>query len=170
MKFVYFVAGLPLALLAAPALAQQDDAGNKSLIGKVETVYVREARGLYFEKKLVRRAEGKELWAEIRLPQPSSGGSSSELARLPADVAIETGDLVETRIVEPMPQNRALLEVNQVIKVVAKHDTLPALLFGLFNPRPIPGFHSEALACIPAGTRLAIASPGLGQETAVDNR
>jgi hypothetical protein len=170
MKFVCFVAGLPLALLAAPALAQQDDAGSKSLIGKVETVYVREARGLYFEKKLVRRTEGKELWAEIRLPQPSGGGSSSELARLPTDVAIETGDLVETEIVDPMPRNRALFEVNQVTKVVAKHNTLPAMLFGLSNPRPIPGFHAEALACIPACTRVAIASPGLGQETTVDNR
>ena len=158
MKLVHFVAVLPLALLAAPGLAQQDNAGNKNQIGKVGTVYVREARGLYIEKNLMRRTEGKELWAEVRLPQSSGSSSSSELAKLPQDVAVETGDVVETRLVEPVYGDVAQLEVNRVIRVVAKHDTLPAMLLGLADSPPVPGFDADALACTPATTQVAINS------------
>lgn len=168
MKLVHMVPGFALALLAAPVAAQQHGATNGNLIGKVETVYVREGRGVYFEKKLMRRTEGRELWADVRLPRPASGAASSELARLPANAAIETGDLVETKIVDPMPQNRELFAVNQVLKVVAKHDTLPAMLFGLSEPSPARDFPAEALACIPAGTRVAVVAPAFGRDGAFD--
>mgnify|MGYP001474701547 CR=1 FL=1 len=170
MKRLQFFGALPLAVLSVAALAQQDNAGSKNQIGKVQSVYVREARGLYIEKSLIRRPEGRELWAEVRVAQPASGGVASELAKLPAHVTVDTGDVVETRLVEPVHGDVAQLEVNRVIRVVAKFDTLPAMLLGLAGSQAVPGLRADALVCMPDETHVAAYTLAPGLELAAEPR
>ena len=143
MRIVKIIVGLVLAAVTMPAPAQQNAA-----IGKVETIYVRESKDLYYEKKIVRRPEGKQLWAEIRLPGQIQDGTRGELAQLPANAVIERGDLVEIRVAESMPQGLPLLaDVTRVTTLVAKNDTLQAMVFGLPGARPTQGLFMEAQAC-----------------------
>ena len=148
MRIVKIIVGLVLAAVTLPAPAQENAAGSHTLVGKVETIYVREARDLFYEKKLLRKTDGKQLWAEIRFADQLPDGSRGELAQLPANAAIERGDLVEIRVAGMMPRGLPLLpEVTHVTSLVAKNDTLQAMVFGLPNARPMKGVLVEAQAC-----------------------
>ena len=143
MRIAKIIVGLILAAVTLPAPAQQGAA-----IGKVGTIYVRESRDLYYEKKIVRRPEGKELWAEIRLPEQMQDGTRGELAKLPPNAVIERGDLVEIRVAASIPQGLPLLaDVTRVTTIVAKSDTLQAMVFGLPGARPAQALSVEAQAC-----------------------
>ena len=149
MRIDKIIAGLVFAAVTLPALAQQTAANGDTLVGKIETIFVREARALYYEKKLLRKTDGKELWAEIRFAHQLQDGSRGELAQLPANSALERGDLVEIRVADMMPPGLPLLpDVTRVTSLVAKSDTLQAMLFGLPNARPRKGMLMEAQACI----------------------
>jgi hypothetical protein len=147
MKLEHIASGLLLAALAASAPAQNVD-GNH-LTGQVERIYVRESRSLFIEKKLIRKPAERELWAEVRIENPLRREYTTELAQLPQNVNIEHGDLVDTMITDAsllgvaqfsqprlyaMPSGPAPLpEINRVTALLAKHDTLRAMLFGLNN-------------------------------------
>jgi hypothetical protein len=134
MRAKRIIAVLLLAGIAAPGLAQSPSAAGSSTIGKVDTVYVREARGLFFEKKLLRTAGRNELWVDVRLATSLAGDPRSELFRVPEDIAIERGDLVTTQYGDSTPLALKLLpEPNKVTQLVARHDTLMAMTFGLPN-------------------------------------
>jgi hypothetical protein len=175
MKLDHFVCGIVLAAATSAALAQQAVA-----TGRVETVYVRESRNLFIEKKLLKRSENKELWAEVRIENPLSKEYVTELAKLPDAMAVDRGDLVETAIsestllgvaqfapVKPFAVSAGLMpfpEVNRVTALVAKHDTLRAMLFGLNNSRPRGNLGVEAQACTEVmPTALAYWEPNLPQ-------
>ena len=170
MKLDYIVWGLLLATGASPVLAQQPATANSgALTARVETVYVRESRGLFIEKKLLKRTGEKELWAEVRIENPVRREYVTELAKLPANVAIERGDLVAAVITESTrpgstqfaQSNRAGIapfpEINRVTALLAKHDSLRAMLFGLNKPRQNIEF--EPQACEAQPTELAYAAP-----------
>jgi hypothetical protein len=113
----------------------------------VDTVYVREAKGLYIEKKLLRKIEHKELWVDVRFATALPGDPKSELFQVPADIAIERGDLVATRIGEPTLRSMNLLPVvSRVTRLVARHDTLMAMAFGISNSRRTQGLGVETQA------------------------
>ena len=160
MRIDKIIAGLVFAAVTLPAAAQQTPANGNTLIGKVETIYVREARDLFYEKKLLHKIDGKELWAEIRSAAQMQNGASGELAQLPATVTIARGDLVEIRVAGMMPRGLPLLpEVTHVTSLVAKNDTMQAMLFGLPDARPMKGVLVEAQACSsPFPTYLASAA------------
>jgi hypothetical protein len=89
------------AVLAAsiPACANPPQAESNSVIGKVEGVFIREHHGLYIETSLVPGAlRGKELWALVRFPDPVDGRPNGELAKIPAGVALRTGDVIEVSL------------------------------------------------------------------------
>jgi hypothetical protein len=162
MKLEQIASGLLLAALAASAPAQSVDGSH--LTGQVERIYVRESRNLFIEKKLVRKPEQRELWAEVRIENPLRGEYVTELAQLPENVNIEHGDLVDTRITDAtllgvaqfspptfyaVPSGPAPLpEVNRVTALLAKHDTLRAMLFGLNNPARRQSLVAEAQTCL----------------------
>jgi hypothetical protein len=148
MRLNIIIAGILVAVASAPTLAQSDSAADNSMISKVDTVYVREANGLYIEKKLLRKTEHRELWVDVRFATTPVGEPNSELFKVPADIAIERGDLVAARFGDPTPRNMKLLpETNRVTGLVAKHDTLMAMTFGLSNSKRVQGLFSEAQAC-----------------------
>jgi hypothetical protein len=136
MRFNKIFAGLLMAGATVSALAQSDGVTGNSMISKVDTVFVREARGLYIEKKLLHRTASKDLWVEVRSASSLPGDPKSELFRVPADIAIERGDLVTMRTGDSTASNMNLLpESNKVTQVVAKYDTLMAMTFGLPKSR-----------------------------------
>jgi len=148
MRLNKIIAGLLVTGAAASALAQSDGVKGDAVIGKVNTVYVLEAKGLYIEKKLLRKTENKEVWVDIRLATSIPGEPTGELFQVPADIAIERGDLVATRVGDLTPRIMGLLpEVSRVTLLVAKHDTLMAMAFGLSNSRRPQGLHANAQAC-----------------------
>jgi hypothetical protein len=137
--------GLLIAGAATSALAQSDSAIDTPVISKVDTVYVREAKGLYIEKSLLRHIDGKQLWVDVRLATMVAGETASELFQVPADLAIERGDLVTTRIGDTTALSLKLIpEVSRVATLVAKSDTLMAMTFGHTNSKSALGFFITA--------------------------
>jgi len=157
MKRNQWVVGLLIAAATASASAQPGGSGNNTVIGKVDTVYVRESKWLYIEKKLVRKVENEDLWVDVRFANPFPGDLGSELFQLPAHTAIERGDLVATKLGDQTALDMKLLpEVNQVTQLVAKHDTLIAMTFGLSNSRSKAGLWTRPqISALPAYPALA---------------
>lgn len=147
MRINQIVLGLLAAAASASAPAEPTNVGSNTITGRVETVYAREYPGCFIEKKLLRNTAGKDLWAEVRFGEQPQGGASTELARIGPDTAIERGDIVEMRLAESVPVIQGVLrEANRVSRLVARHDTLQALLFGL------PGALQSQSPFIPVAT------------------
>ena len=72
------------------------------LLSKVESLFVREHEGLFIESRLLTRARhNKEVWALVRFDAMVHGRTGSELMRVPAEVELRTGDIVEVSLAEP---------------------------------------------------------------------
>jgi hypothetical protein len=130
-------------------LAQAADAGETAL-GKVHTIYVRVSDNLFFERKLVRPAPAQELWADVR---PAQDSGKANLYKLPQDVKVEPADVVATRegdnpLVAPL-----IPEVSRVTHIVAKHDTIRAIAFGLPASKSVVHRFTQTDVCrAPAGS------------------
>ena len=114
--------------------ARADGTPASDTIGKVNRVYVAEARGLFIEKKLTKRTGGKEIWVDVRSKLMITNDEVGELFKVPTDMAIERGDLVATQIgdVSVRSLNPNLIATpNQVTQLIAPHDSLLAMMFGL---------------------------------------
>lgn len=168
MKLNHFACGLLFALAVWPAFAQT----TSELTGRIETVYVRASRNFFIEKKLLKKAPALEWWAEIKIENPLANEYTTELVQLPREFIVERGDLVEASIpqaalsglaplfqpvlyavprgVAPMP------ELGRVTALVARHDTLRAMLFGMKTRQPRSTVAASAQACFsPLPTALA---------------
>lgn len=137
MKFQYLAAAFFSTIASIPALAA-DNTVSGALIGKVENVYVRQSNNFYIEKTLVRRPANNEQWTEVRFAAPLADGRKSEIVRLPDATTVERGDLVSAQLAEKRDFVRGLIpEVSRMVSLVAKHDTLAAMMFDL--PKPAAG-------------------------------
>src|SRR5258707_671734 len=124
------LAGLIIAI--GSVCAQPSESLADEMVGKVGTVFVRESRGLYIEKKLLRKVENKELWADIHFETSRVGHVVYELFKLSPEAAIEHGDWVMTKVGDSSGlAYNILAEPNEVTKLVAKHHALMAMTFGL---------------------------------------
>ena len=134
MKRNLMIAAIAMSATIAPAYAGQDE--GQSAAGRVETVMVKEARGLYIEKKLVRKAEDKEVWVEVRFPGSGMNGAQTDLFQVPENATLERGDIVVAEVADQSPRVFSLIaDVNRVTSLVARHDTLYALLFDMGTRR-----------------------------------
>jgi hypothetical protein len=131
MKIIRLAVWLVAVLAAWPAAAENTDA----IVGKVVRIYVREANNFFIETNLVRNAGGREHWTEVRFAAPLADGRQSELLRLPEATSVERGDLVSAQLAEKRAFIPGLIpEVNRMVALVAKHDTLAAMLFDMQKP------------------------------------
>jgi len=134
MKLYRLAAAFVLAVSALPVMAEDTGA----VIGKVDKIYVRESANFFIEKSLLRRPRNQEQWSEVRFAEPLADGRKSELVRLPDSVNVERGDLVSAQLADKRDTLPGLIpEVNRMVSVVAKHDTLAAIMYDL--PKPMPG-------------------------------
>ena len=134
MKLNAMIAGLVMAgsVVSATAYADGDPASDS--IGKVNRVYVAEARGLYIEKKLARHTAGKDIWAHVRSATIVASDATGDMFKVPADLAIERGDLVATQAGDSSAHTldpNLIATPNKITRLVAPHDSLTAMMFGL---------------------------------------
>jgi hypothetical protein len=123
----------------AVSVARADGTPASDTIGKVSRVYVAEARGLFIEKKLTKHTGGKEIWVDVRSKSMVTNDEVGELFKVPADMAIERGDLVATQAGDSSVRalnSNLIATPNQVTRLVAPHDSLIAMTFGLSQAAP----------------------------------
>jgi hypothetical protein len=121
--------------LAAAALvagcAIDNSIGGSSHIGKVQGVYVEQYGGLFVDRQMAAADAGKPVWVYVTFDRPLEDGSRLATAILEQDPGIEAGDLVQLRFARDVePQPGAAPAHNQVIALIAKHDTARARAFG----------------------------------------
>lgn len=122
-------------LLAAAATAPV--VADDLIVGKVANIYIRESTNFFIEARLVRESRGREVWTEVRFAEPLADGRSYEIVKLSDTAKIERGDLVSARLVARRDTLPGLIpEINRMVALVAKHDSIAALTFGA--PRPLP--------------------------------
>jgi len=120
----------------ASAHAGQNDASGQAAAGRVETVMVKQARGFFIEKKLLRKTDDKEVWVEVRFPATYLNGPDTNVFQVPENTTLERGDIVMAEVADQSPRVFKLLAgENQVTSLVARHDTLQALLFDVRSRR-----------------------------------
>ena len=128
MKIYRMAAMLLSVLTAMPVFA--DESANGAIVGKVVKIYIREANNFFIETNLVRNAGNKQHWTEVRFAAPLADGRTSEVVRLPEAARVERGDLISTQLAEKREFVPGLIpDVNRMVALVAKHDTLAALMF-----------------------------------------
>jgi hypothetical protein len=147
MKLNKILAGLLISGAIVSTIAHAGGATADSDIGKVDAVYVREARGLFIEKKLLHHSEGKEVWVDVRGPMTVADKTTGEMFKVPADLAIERGDLVATQAGDESGRFLNLIPIpNKVTQLVAPHDSLMAMMFGLPKSSPMVNLFLNAKA------------------------
>jgi len=133
MKLFRMIIALLAATAAVPALAQTTETG--AIVGKVVKIYVRESANFFIETNLVRNARGKQYWSEVRFAEPLADGRTSEMVRLAETSTVERGDLVSAQLAAKRELVPGLLpEVNRMVALVAKHDTVAAMTFDAAKP------------------------------------
>ena len=139
MKFIRLIIGLVAAVAALPAFAQTTETAT-AVVGKVVKIYVRESSNFFIETSLVRNARGKQYWSEVRFAEPLADGRTSEMVRLAEAATVERGDLVSTQLAAKRELVPGLLpEVNRMVALVAKHDTVAAMTFDAAKPATAAG-------------------------------
>lgn len=140
-------AAVLLTVLAAQGAAQAADGEPAVTVGKVHTLYVRRANGVYLDVRAMpggRVPESAELWADVQFAGNAPHGRDFAIARLGRVKDVEAGDLVAVEFaldpvrapsaastrVAPLPQP------TQVILLAAKHYTTAAQEFGRRELRP----------------------------------
>ena len=139
MKLNAMIAGLVMAGSVVSATAYADGEPASDTIGKVSRVYVAEARGLYVEKKLMRHTAGKDIWADVRSAAVVASDATGDMFKVPADMAIERGDLVATQAGDSSAHTldpNLMATPNKITRLVAPHDSLTAMMFGLPQASP----------------------------------
>jgi hypothetical protein len=140
VKLNAMIVGLLVAGSAVSAMAFADGESASTTVGKVDRVYVCEARGLFIDKKILRRTAGKEIWVDVRGATMAADHATGELFKVPAELAIERGDLVATQLGDQSVRalNPNLIPTpNIVTQLVAPHDSLMAMMFGLPKAAPL---------------------------------
>ena len=137
MRLNKFLAGLLMTGAVVAPVAHADGRPGNAGVGKVDTVYVREARGFFIEKKLLHHSEGKEVWVDVRSPETVVAETTGEMFKVPADLTIERGDLVATQIGAAGRELSLIPIPNKVTLLVAPRDSLMAMTFGLPKSWPI---------------------------------
>jgi hypothetical protein len=134
VKLKAIITRLLMAGSVVSAMACADGESASTTVGKVDRVYVCEARGLFMDKKLLKRTAGKEIWVDVRDATIAADHETGELFKVPAELAIERGDLVATQIGDQSVRdlNPNLIPTqNRVTQLIAPHDSLMAMMFGL---------------------------------------
>jgi hypothetical protein len=111
--------------------ATDNSVGGSSHIGKVQGVYVEQYGGIFVDRQMAAGDAGKPLWVYVTFDRPLEDGSRFATAVLEQDPGVETGDLVQLRFAQPgEPQTGATPAHNQIVALIAKHDTARARAFG----------------------------------------
>lgn len=139
MKLVRLLCLLCAAGAAAPVAAED-------VVGQVVDIYVRESVNFFIEARLVRESRGREYWTEVRFAEALADGRTREFVRLPEAVKVERGDLVRAQLAgRPDGFPGLIPEVNRMVALVARRDSLAAITFGARKPQAPSAFLQAAV-------------------------
>jgi hypothetical protein len=115
-----------------------DNAGvSGSQIGKVQGIYVEQYSGIYVDRQMAATESGKPVWVYVTFDRSLKDGTRFATAVLEQDSGVEPGDLVQVRLARDHDQDPAATPArNQVVALIAKHDTARARAFGSAPGRP----------------------------------
>jgi len=124
-----WAAALATVLLASCAIDHH--VAGTAAIGKVQGVFVEGYHGVFVDRHMGTDAGGKPLWVYVTFDHPLADGRTFATAILPEDPGVEAGDLVQLRFaVDDAPETGSPPAPNQVVALIAKHDTAQARAFG----------------------------------------
>ena len=130
-------AGWLVAAVLAAGCATDNSVGGSSQIGKVEGVYVEQYGGIFVDRQMAASDAGKPVWVYVTFDRPLEDGTRFATAVLEQDSGVEPGDLVQLRFArDDEPRPGAARAHNQIVALIAKHDTARARAFG---SAPAPG-------------------------------
>ena len=110
-------------------------------VGKIQSVYVEEYKGVFVDQAVVGSGSGKPLWVYVTFAQPLADGRMFATAMLTVDPRAEPGDLVELQMT-PSSSDSAAPTSSYVTALVAKKGTVQARDFG----KPTPQARLEKLS------------------------
>lgn len=123
-----------LLVAAAPAFGQQSD---KAVVGKVEGTYVRESESVFIDTRIATTTRGRQVWSDVRFATPLADGRARELALMPPESKVGIGDVVEARIADRQIDDWVdVPETSRMTRLVAKRDSIEAVLFGTAMSTP----------------------------------
>ena len=130
-------AGWLVAAALVAGCATDNSGVSGSQIGKVQGVYVEQYSGIYIDRQMAATESGKPVWVYVTFDRPLKDGTRFATAVLEQDSGVEPGDLVQVRLARDHDQDPAATPVrNQVVALIAKHDTARARAFGSAPGRP----------------------------------
>ena len=124
-------AGWLVAAALVAGCATDNSVGGSSHIGKVQGLYVEQYSGIFVDRQVATGDATKPVWVYVTFDRPLEDGSRFATAVLEQDPGVETGDLVQLRFAhDGEPQTGATPAHNQIVALLAKHDTARARAFG----------------------------------------
>jgi hypothetical protein len=124
-------AGWLVAAALVAGCATDNSVGGSSQIGKVERVYVEQYAGIYVDRQMAASVPGQPVWVYVTFDRPLKDGSRFATAILEQDSGVEPGDLVQLRLARDDAHERGATPArNQIVALIAKHDTARARTFG----------------------------------------
>jgi hypothetical protein len=124
-------AGWLVAAALVAGCASDNSVDGSSQIGKVQGIYVEQYGGIYVDRQMAANDAGKPVWVYVTFDRPLEDGSRLATAILEQDTGVELGDLVQLRLAgDSEPGHGAASAHNQIIALIAKHDTPRARAFG----------------------------------------
>jgi hypothetical protein len=140
-------AGWLLVAALAAGCATDNSVGGSSHIGKVESLYVEQYNGVFVDRQVAGDDADKAVWVYVTFDQPLADGRRFATAVLEQDPGVEAGDLVQLRFArDGDPQGNALPAHNQVIALIAKHDSAQARAFGSAHAATVDTLRQAAVA------------------------
>ena len=124
-------AGWLVAAALVAGCATDNSVGGSSQIGKVQGVYVEQYGGIYVDRQMAASVAGQPVWVYVTFDRPLKDGSRFATAILEQDSGVEPGDLVQLRLArDDAHEPGATPARNQIVALIAKHDTARARAFG----------------------------------------
>jgi hypothetical protein len=140
-------AGWLLVAALAAGCATDKSVEGTSHIGKVQAVYVEQYAGVFVDRQAAGDDADKVVWVYVTFDRPLADGRRFATAILEQDTGVQTGDLVQLRFARDGDLQRdAQPARNQVIALIAKHDTAAARAFASTHAATVDALRQAAVS------------------------
>ena len=122
MKGVFAVISLLAVIALVLSYARTAELRGSTHVGVVERVFVESYPGVYVEPSSLGRDYRGPAWAHVSFSEPLEDGRTADVARIPAGMTIEPGDLIEMRYgMDDPAQGSDSPEQDRVTALLRKH-------------------------------------------------
>jgi len=122
VKSVYAVMTLLAVIALVHSYARTAELSGSTHVGIVERVFVEQYPGVYVDPSAVGRDYRGPAWVHVSFSEPLEDGRTADVARVPAGMTVEPGDLIEMRYGADDPAQSAVSpEQDRVTALLRKH-------------------------------------------------